>query len=142
MYGRAVAVSPLLSAPLRGDVYLRSSTHRLPDLVATLRSGSIRIDLEGRIGTSKQGGILAYFDELPDAPIERFTMTLRGGRHGLLINSVNICRHPPTATVQALGQNNIGAIFSSVLRGQCGKKKSPEKGKGGTRNHGRQGGGR
>jgi hypothetical protein len=122
VYGRAVAVSPLLSAPLRGNVYLRSSTHKLPDLVADLRSGSIRIDLEGRVGTSKQGGILAYFDELPDAPIDRFTMILRGGRHGLLTNSVNICRHPPTATVQALGQNNSGAIFSSVLRGQCKKK--------------------
>jgi hypothetical protein len=123
VYGRAVAVSPLLSAPLRGNVYLRSSTHKLPDLVADLRSGSIRIDLEGRIGTSKRGGILAWFDELPDAPIDRFTMILRGGRHGLLTNSVNICRHPPTAAVQALGQNNSGTIFSSVLRGQCKKKK-------------------
>jgi hypothetical protein len=142
VYGRAVAFTPLLSAPLRGDVYLRSSTHKLPDLVADLRSGSIRIDLEGRIGTSKQGGILAYFDELPDAPIERFTMILRGGRHGLLTNSVNICRHPPTATVQALGQNNKGTIFSSVLRGQCHKKKPDGKGKGGARHHGKRGGGR
>ncbi|MGC1164683.1 MAG: NHL repeat-containing protein [Solirubrobacterales bacterium] len=142
VYGRAVAFTPLLSAPLRGDVYLRSSTHKLPDLVADLRSGSIRIDLEGRIGTSKQGGILAYFDELPDGPIERFTMILRGGRHGLLTNSVNICRHPPTATVQALGQNNRGTIFSSLLRGQCRKKKPHGKGKGGARHHGKHGGGR
>ena len=136
VYGRAVAVTPLLSAPLRGNVYLRSSTHKLPDLVADLRSGSIRIDLEGRIGTSKQGGILAYFDDLPDAPIERFTMILRGGKHGLLTNSVNICRHPPTAAVQALGQNNSGAIFSSLLRGQC------HKGKPGARPKGKHGGGR
>jgi DNA-binding beta-propeller fold protein YncE len=119
VYGSAVAVSPLLSAPLRGDVYLRSSSGKLPDLAATLRSGSIRIDLEGRIGSTKQGGIQVSFDGLPDAPIERFTMTLRGGRHGLLTNSVNICLHPPTATIQALGQNNGGTIFSSVLRGQC-----------------------
>jgi hypothetical protein len=46
-------------------------------------------------------------------------MTLRGGRHGLLQNSVDICANPPLATVSALGQNNIGARFSSILRGQC-----------------------
>jgi hypothetical protein len=140
VYGRAVAFTPLLSAPLRGNVYLSSSTHRLPDLVADLHSGSIRIELEGRIGPTKKGGILAFFDELPDAPIERFTMTLRGGRHGLLTNSVNICRHPPTATVQALGQNNRGTIFSSVLRGQC-QKQAHRKGDGGAPRHGSGGGG-
>lgn len=142
VYGRAVAVSPLLSAPLEGNVYLRSSTGKLPDLVATLRSGSIRIDLEGRIGSTKQGGIRVSFDELPDAPIDRFTMVLRGGRHGLLTNSVNICRQPPTATIQALGQNNSGSEFRSVLRGQCHKRKTAGKGKGGTRHPDKHGGAR
>ena len=79
VYGRAVAYTPLLDEPLRGPVYLRSSSHKLPDLVADLRSGEIRIVLEGRIGPSKKGGIRAFFDDLPDAPIDRFTMLLRGG---------------------------------------------------------------
>ena len=34
VYGHAVAYTPLFDEPLRGDVYLRSSQHRLPDLVA------------------------------------------------------------------------------------------------------------
>jgi len=123
VYGRAVAQTPLLDEPLRGNVYLRSSTHKLPDLVTDLRSGSIRIVLEGRIGPSKKGGIQAFFDNLPDAPIERFTMLLRGGRHGLLTNSVNVCRRPPAASVKALAQNNIGRVFTSRLRGQCHAKK-------------------
>jgi hypothetical protein len=118
-YGRAVAWTPLFDTALRGNVYLRSSTRRLPDLVADLHSGSIRIVVEGRIGPTKQGGVDAFFDNLPDAPIERFTMTLYGGKRGLLQNSANICKAPPLAAVKALGQNDRGAIFESVLRGQC-----------------------
>jgi hypothetical protein len=119
VYGKAVLRTPLFDEPLRGPVYLRSSTGRLPDLVASLRSGEVRIDLEGKIGPTRKGGIRTRFEDLPDAPIERFTLTLSGGRRGLLVNSANICAAPPVATVKALGQNNRGAIFSSTLRGQC-----------------------
>jgi hypothetical protein len=108
--------------PLRGNVYLRSSSHKLPDLVASLHSGAIRIILEGEIGPTKQGGIRALFAELPDEPLDRFVMTLNGGRHGLLQNSANICAKPPEATVKALGQNNLGSIFTTKLRGRCGGK--------------------
>jgi hypothetical protein len=120
VYGSAAAFTPLLDQPLRGDVFLRSSDNRLPALVANLRSGSIRIVLEGRIGPTKAGGIQVFFDDLPDAAIERFTMLLRGGREGLLTNSVNVCARPPTASVKALAQNNVGAIFTTPLRGRCG----------------------
>jgi hypothetical protein len=121
IYGRAVASTPLFDTPLRGPVYLRSSSHRFPDLVADLRSGSIHIVVEGEIGPSKQGGFRAFFDNLPDAPIERFTMTFFGGKRGLLTNSVDICAKAPLASVKGLGQNNVGAIFTSRLRGQCDK---------------------
>jgi hypothetical protein len=119
VYGHAVAYTPLLDSPLRGNVYLRSSSNRLPDLVASLRSGAIRIVLEGKIGPAKQG-IRTVFENLPDAPIERFVLTLNGGKHGLLVNSADICASPPAATVRALGQNNIGSSFTTTLRGQCG----------------------
>jgi hypothetical protein len=125
-YGTAVADTPLFDTPLRGTVYLRSSDNTVPDLVADLRSGSIRIVLKGKI-SSAHGGIRVFFDEVPDAPIERFTMTLFGGKRGLLVNSANICASPPLATVRALGQNNRGASFSSRLRGQCKKKQTGHK---------------
>jgi hypothetical protein len=121
-YGVAAAFTPLFDEPLRGEVYLRSSSHRLPDLVASLYSGAVHIVVEGRIGPSKQGGIRTVFSNLPDAPIERFVMRLNGGKRGLLVNSTNICAAPPIASVKALGQNNVGAIFTTRLRGQCGKK--------------------
>jgi hypothetical protein len=119
-YGSAVAYTPLFDDPLRGNVYLRSSANKLPDLVADLYSGAIHIVLEGKIGPTKQGGISAFFANLPDEPVDRFTMVLAGGRRGLLTNSSNICAVPPEATVKALGQTNLGASFTTVLRGQCG----------------------
>lgn len=132
IYGSAVASTPLLDEPLRGNVYLRSSSAALPDLVADLHSGSIRIVLEGHIGPGKKGGIRAFFSDLPDEPVESFTMTLFGGKRGLLVNSADICAVPPVANVKAVAQNNIGAVFTTRLRGQCAKGKgSSAKGKGG-----------
>jgi hypothetical protein len=131
VYGSAVAETPLLDAPLKGNVYLRSSSAAIPDLVADLRSGSIRIILEGHIGPGgKHGGIKALFEDLPDEPVSRFTMTLYGGKRGLLQNSADICAQPPVSNVKAIAQNNIGAVFTSKLRGQCHKPKKPKKGGG------------
>jgi len=108
---------------LRGKVYLRSSHSALPDLVADLHSGPIRIILEGHIGPGKKGGIRTFFSDLPDQPLSRFVMTLYGGKRGLLVNSADICARPPVSNVKALAQNNMGAVFTTKLRGQCRKKK-------------------
>jgi hypothetical protein len=124
VYGSAVARTPLLDEPMRGKVYLRSApSHRLPDLVASLYSGSVHIVLEGRIGPGRKGGIRAFFKDLPDQPVDRFTMTLFGGKRGLLVNSADVCATPPVSTVKALAQNNLGAVFTTRLRGNCGKGK-------------------
>lgn len=137
VYGSAVAETPLLDEPLRGNVYLRSSSGALPDLVADLYSGSVHIVLQGQIGPGKKGGIRAFFSELPDQPIDRFVMTLFGGKRGLLVNSADICDNPPVSNVKAIGQNNIGAVFTAKLRGQCSKKKGKKartkQGRGGKR---------
>ncbi len=130
VYGSATAYTPLLDQPLKGNVYLRSSTGKLPDLVADLYSGAVRIIVEGHIGPTKQGGVDAFFDELPDQPLERFVMTLRGGKHGLLTNSTDICAAPPFASVSSIAQNNIGAKFNTVLRGTCKGKGKAKQGKG------------
>jgi hypothetical protein len=90
IYGYARAFTPLLDAPLQGPVYLRSSSHELPDLVADLR-GQLHIVLDGRTD-SVHGRIRNTFDALPDVPVSKFVFTLRGGRKGLLVNSRNLCR--------------------------------------------------
>ncbi|HET9153694.1 MAG TPA: hypothetical protein VFN85_06235 [Solirubrobacterales bacterium] len=139
VYGHAAAFTPLFDKPLTGNVYLRADPARaLPDLVADLHSGSIRIIVEGGIGSAGNGGVLAQFVDLPDAPIARFNMTLFGGKRGLFRNSADICRTPPVASLKALGQNNIGAIFTSTLRGRC-KGKGRGRGKNGQgKKHGRR----
>ena len=129
VYGTASAVTPLLDEPLHGNVYLRSSSNKLPDLVAQLHSGAIEFDLEGRIGPTKHGGIQAFFDNLPDAPIERFTMKLNGGKGGLLTNSVDVCAVPPYAEVRAVAQNNRGAIFRSLLLSRTCQKRAKHAGR-------------
>jgi hypothetical protein len=136
VYGSAAAFTPLFDDPLRGNVYLRSSKSTLPDLVADLHSGAVRIVLEGRIGPTKQGGISAFFGGLPDEPLDRFVMRLNGGSGGLLQNSADICKVPPEATVKALGQTNLGASFTTVLRGQCGGSKGNKSDKAGKRHKG------
>lgn len=89
IYGFARAFSPLLDEPLKGPVYLRSSDNPLPDLVAALR-GQVEIDLDGRTD-SVHGRIRNTFDVVPDVPVSKFVLTVRGGKKGLLVNSRNVC---------------------------------------------------
>ncbi len=121
IYGYAKAFSPLLDKPLKGPVYLRSSNNPLPDLVAALH-GQIEIDLAGRID-SVNGGIRTRFEMVPDAPITKFVLEMKGGKKGLLVNSRNLCASVNRATVKLDGQN--GKIHDSrpVLANSCGKAK-------------------
>ncbi len=89
IYGYARAETPLLDEPLEGPVFLRSSSNELPDLVADLR-GQVEIVLDSRTD-SVRGRIRSTFDTVPDVPVSKFTLSLRGGRRGLLVNSQNLC---------------------------------------------------
>jgi hypothetical protein len=102
-YGHATLRTPLLDEPLRGPVYLRSSDHPLPDLVADLR-GQIEIELAGRISSS-HGAIRTTFASLPDAPFSSFALRLKGGKRGLIVNSTDLCRGKPRARVHLAAHN-------------------------------------
>jgi uncharacterized repeat protein (TIGR01451 family) len=114
IYGFAKASTPLLDQPVEGPVFLRSSEHELPDLVASLR-GQISVDLDGRID-SVNGGIRNSFEIVPDAPVTSFTLTMEGGAKGLLENSTNICRGTHRATVEFTAQNGKVADLSPALK--------------------------
>jgi hypothetical protein len=121
VYGRAKAITPLLDKPLSGPVYLRSSDHPLPDLVAKL-GGRLEIDLVGRID-SVHGGIRATFESVPDAPVSKFILQMKGGRKSLLTNSTDICRGAHEAMVALKAQNGRVAQLRPVLQSSgCGKK--------------------
>jgi hypothetical protein len=103
IYGYAEASSPLLKQKLKGPVYLVSSTHKLPDLLADL-NGQINIQLDGVISSS-HGGLRTVFSELPDVPLKTFTLNMRGGKKSLLQNSTNLCKTPQLAVLNMKGQN-------------------------------------
>jgi hypothetical protein len=110
VYGHATAWSPLLEGPISGPVYLRSSSHKLPDLVAHLE-GQVTIDLVGRID-SHERGIRTSFEGVPDLPVSKFELSLPGGRHGLLEASRNLCQALIDAKVLAEGHNSRKANLS------------------------------
>jgi hypothetical protein len=122
-YGRAVAYTPLFEEPLRGEVFLRSSHNPLPDVVVALRQGAIHVVLDGRVLSGRGGGIKVLFAELPDAPLERFVLTMQGGKRGLLENSTDVCRSRPRAVVRAIAQNERGVGLRPALRASCGQRK-------------------
>lgn len=103
VYGHAEAKTPLLSNPLKGPVYLVSSEHELPDLVADLR-GQVNIQLHGVI-SSKHGGLKTVFNALPDVAVKKFILNMEGGKKSLLVNSTNTCNGPQLAVLNIKGQN-------------------------------------
>lgn len=118
IYGRAEARSPLLDGPLRGWVYLRSSQTGLPNLVADLR-GQIRVELVGRIGSSK-GGMQTTYRFVPDAPVEQFTLRMFGGkRSGLLVVSRHLCRHRWRVANGFRSQSGKRHVVKSRLWANC-----------------------
>jgi hypothetical protein len=129
VYGWARAFTPLLSEPLEGPVFLRSSDNLLPDLVASLRGGGIgiRVDLDGRID-SRKGELRGTFAGLPDAPISRFVMSLRGGRRGLLVAAANLCAAPLRGSATFVGQAGRGVSWHPQVNAQCPKKKKGHRG--------------
>ena len=125
VYGFARAWTPLLAEPLAGPVFLRSSSHKLPDLVAALH-GQIDVNLAGRIDSGPNKGIRTTFDFVPDAPVSRFVLEMKGGRKGLLVNSENLCakRAKTRAIVRFTGQNGKVRAFKPKLRNGCKRRAS------------------
>jgi hypothetical protein len=121
--GHAQAQTPLIESPLAGNVYLRSSSHSVPDLVADLRGRGIEIEVPGRIDSSR-GGIRANFEGLPDAPVTRFTMSLFGARHGLLQSSGGLCTtRGSQVNARLIAQDNDTAVLHPRLGAPCKKPK-------------------
>jgi hypothetical protein len=119
IYGHAQAFSPLLDRPLKGPVYLRSSSHVLPDLVIAL-DGQIEIEAVGRIDSIK-GGIRTTFTTVPDAPVTKVVLDMPGGKKGLLVNSRNLCLAPARAMVALEAHNGRSAQINPLLRNDCAK---------------------
>ncbi len=141
VYGFAEAKTPLLDGPLKGPVYLRSNPeHTLPDLVVDLH-GQVDVELSS-VTDSVHGRLRNTFEMVPDVPVSEFTLTIRGGKkHGLLVNSKNLCAHKWFSRVDLSAQNGKGLTNKKLrLKTPCKKKKKKKAhGKHGHHGHGGKG---
>ncbi|MET0559862.1 MAG: hypothetical protein ABW065_14545 [Solirubrobacterales bacterium] len=103
IYGYARAKSPLLDDELAGPVYLVSSSHELPDMLVDLR-GQVDVRLRGVI-SAVAGRIKTVFNPVPDVPVSKFVLTMKGGKKGLLVNSRNLCAAPAFSNLNFKAQN-------------------------------------
>jgi hypothetical protein len=121
VYGHVIAKTPLFNESFQGPVYLRSSSHQLPDLVAVLKGPAslpIEVDLAARVD-SINGGIRNTFEVVPDAPVTSFVLSMRGGKKGLLVNSTDICAAQNRAVAKFTGQNGKLITLRPALHASC-----------------------
>lgn len=94
----------MLDRKLKGPVYLVANPNtELPNLLADLR-GQVNIQLRGVI-SSKRGGLKTVFNGLPDVPVKKFILNMKGGKKSLLVNSENTCKGAQRAVLNIKGQN-------------------------------------
>jgi len=121
VYGTATAKTPLFEERLEGPVYLRSSSHELPDLVVALKGPAslpVEVNLIGRVD-SVNGGIRTTFETLPDAPVSEFTLQMPGGAKGLLQNSTNLCAKVNRATAKFSAQSGKRTTLHPEMQNGC-----------------------
>jgi hypothetical protein len=135
--GRARAVSPLLNRPLVGNVYFVKNVRRsaqgnlirtLPMIIVALR-GEIAVNLFGESSTTKNGRLVNTFANVPDAPISRFNLNIKGGRQGILVvtrgrrgKRLSICGRQ-VAEADMDGQNGRHFDRNIRIKTPCKKKK-------------------
>jgi hypothetical protein len=71
----------------------------------------------GAVHDSVNEGIRSTFEVVPDAPVESFTLSMQGGRKGLIVNSTNLCAgvHRATAILGAERQGGEASPRASRL---------------------------
>jgi hypothetical protein len=127
--GTATAFSPALNRKLTGPVYFvqgiridpttGARIRTLPTLLAKL-NGELRIDVRG--ATSVEGrNLVSTFDKVPDAPVSRFDLNLKGGAGGVLAISARrgICDRRQVSQSQLTGHNAKLSTFSVTMRKPC-----------------------
>ena len=123
IYGHIRVFTPLLSQPLKGPVYLRSSNHELPDIVFALH-GKVDAEVTVRID-SVHGRLRATIANAPDVMLDKVVLNMQGGHKGLVVNSTDICRERHRAEVKFVGHNGRNLSRHPVLRGACRRSRHP-----------------
>jgi hypothetical protein len=135
--GRARAKTPLLRNDLAGNVYFVKNVRRdpstgnairtLPMLIVALR-GEISVNLKGESSTTRSGRLVNTFASVPDAPITRFNLNIKGGRNGILAVTrtrkaqIDLCAGRHIAETEMDGHNGRRYDRDIRMKTPCGKK--------------------
>ena len=130
--GTATAISPALNRPVSGPVYFvqgirvdprtGARIRTLPSLLAKLR-GEVGIHLRGTTEVV-QKRLVSTFDKVPDAPVSRFEMKLKGGKGGILAVSARrgLCaRRNQVSRAVLTGQNAKLASLRVKMAKPCAR---------------------
>jgi uncharacterized repeat protein (TIGR01451 family) len=141
--GTASAITPLLSKPLTGKAYLvqgirfshGNRIRTLPSLLVALR-GQIALDLRANTSVNGASQLVTTFSTIPDAPVSKFTLTITGGKKGLLVitgRGRTICNKPQMTGATLGAQSGKTESSSITMSTPCPKvthaKKRSKKGK-------------
>jgi hypothetical protein len=146
--GRARAFTPVLNRPLEGPVYFVKNVRIHPDTGRQIRTlptllvpltGEVDIHLRAQTDVAKRGKLVNTFSTVPDAPVSRFELTLRGGRQGILVVNGNPCRRDRVADALMDGQNGKRADRGVKIGMPCKKQRRRAGPKGGQKNKTRGG---
>jgi hypothetical protein len=128
VYGFAKAETPLLDDPVAGPVYLVASDHELPDLLADLH-GQVNVRLRGVISSAKER-MKTVFYPVPDVAVSKFTINMKGGKKGLLVNSRDLCagRNRSFLSFKAQNGKKLKVKKLPLRTPACKKAGKPKKG--------------
>jgi hypothetical protein len=126
--GTVKAFTLLLDKPLTGKVYFRANggERELPDVVLDLK-GQVPVVAVGYVDAVVKKGteisrVRTTFANVPDAPLSKVVLELKGGKNGLFVNSENLCAKPRRATVKLTAQNAKTHNFEPAIATSCKRK--------------------
>jgi hypothetical protein len=114
--GTVTATTPILDEPLTGPVYFVKNVRKdpksgrdirtLPKLVIPLTGqNGVKLTLTGTSDV-EDDQLVTTFDNIPDAPVSSFKLSINGGKGGILaVSGADICKATQIAEQQVDGQN-------------------------------------
>jgi len=121
--GTAVAVSPLLSEPLRGPVYVvKPKGGGFPDLWSNVEGEGVKLQLKSE-SAGKNGSLITEMVDIPDLPLASFTMRVNGGgKKGALFSiDGNPCASNLGTPVELEGHNSAEQTMKVQMKAGCSK---------------------
>ena len=124
----------MLERPLAGDVHLvqgirfgptGNRIRTTPALLVKLR-GEVDINVRAKT-TVRNGRLVTTFPRVPDAPVRKFRLDIKGGSKGILVvtrtrkSNIDICRSRQVANVKTNGHHGRARDFRVNVKRPCGK---------------------